>query len=90
MLSCDGVDGPILVIHGSLVPGVDNFGAQCVGRLMILLCRYVAYPSNLFGEIYYAGDSHLKAAGVGAAGSCGVLFLGTAGTRGHSCISYVS
>ena len=36
------------------------------------------------------GDSHLKAAGVGAAGSCGVLFLGNAGTRGHSCISYVS
>ena len=70
------------VLQGSLVFGVYNFGAQCVGRFVVLVHVDVfrlVDSSKLFGETCYIGYTQHRASGVGAAGSRSVLCLELAG-----------
>ena len=68
------------VLQGSLVFGVYNFGAQCVGRFVVHVDVFrLVDSSKLFGETCYVGYSQHRASGVGAAGSRSVLCSGLAG-----------
>ena len=68
------------VLQGSLVLGVYNLGAQCVGRPMLHMdVMRLVDQSKLSGETCYVGNFQHCASGVGAAGSCSVLCSGLAG-----------
>ena len=74
VITCDVIYSSTFVLQGSLVLGVYNLGAQCVGWFVIhmdVVC--FVDTSQLFGETCYVWDSQHGASGVGAAGSRSVL-----------------
>ena len=74
VITCDVIYCSTFVLQGSLVLGVYNLGAQCVGWFVVHVdVLRLVDTSQLFGETCYVWDSQHGASGVGAAGSRSVL-----------------